>query len=197
MAINTTKITGSVRKISGEPYEGALVKVYLSSPMKFSDNIVGTEVMSTFTNSYGKFFLDLVPSEEDEESLENYYTFEIIKDTTQIYRKVVPDSDKALDFEDLEDYIHPEQRTLYIVRDPSGKAPDKQIQVDLTGIFKWTTFDGDGTTKEFRAPGEIHIVSLDGLLILEGIDYEKPSFDTVLLDEPPQSGDILAIQYKI
>lgn len=197
MAITTTRVTGSIRNVLGRPYEGALIRIYLASAMKYADNIVGTEVVSVFTDSYGKFYVDLVPSGEDELNSENYYVFEIIKDTTQIYKKFVPASTTALEFEDLVDYVHPEQRTLYIGRDPSGRAPAGQITVDLTGIFKWTVFDGDGTTREFTAPGEVYIVSLNGLLIVETIDYTKSSFDTVLLDEAPESGDILAIQYKI
>lgn len=197
MAITTTRVKGSLRNAFGQPYEGAVIKVYLASAMKYSDNIIGSELLSAYSDSYGKFYLDLVPSSADEENLDNYYVFEIIKETTQFYRKYVPQSASSVDFEDLVDYVPEGQRTLYIGRDASGKSTSEQIKVDLTGVFKWTIFDGDGSTKEFTAPGEIFIVSLNGLLILEGIDYTKSSFNVALLDEAPNSGDILGIQYKI
>jgi hypothetical protein len=197
MAIpQTTKIIGNLRNAFGKPYSGALIKVYLASPMVVTDNIVGTELLSVFSNSYGRFEMSLVPSGADERNAENYYIFEIIKENTQYYRKFVPIATTTLDFEDLPDYILPGQRTLYIGRDSSGSSPS-QITVDITGIFKWTTFDGDGTTKSFTAPGEIFIVSLNGLLLLENIDYQKTKFDTINLDEAPKIGDILGIQYKI
>jgi hypothetical protein len=197
MAIpQTTKIIGRLRNAFGKPYEGAVIKVYLAAPMVVTDNIVGTELLSTFSNSYGIFELDLVPSGADERNAENYYIFEIIKENTQYYRRFIPVSSIPLDFEDLPEYVLPGQRPLYIGRDSSGSSPS-QVTVDVTGIFKWTTFDGDGTTKSFTAPGEIFIVSLNGLLLLENIDYQKTKFDTVTLDEPPKTGDILGIQYKI
>lgn len=192
----TTKVIGYLRSALGKPYEGALVKVYLASPMVVTDNIVGTEVLSTFSNSYGRFEVNLVPTGADERNSENYYVFEIIRDTTQLFRKFIPVSSVPLDFEDLPDYLFPGQRPVYIGRDGKGSAPS-QISIDVTGIFKWTTFDGDGSTKSFTAPGEIFIVSLNGLLLLENIDYQKTKFDTVTLDEAPKTGDILGIQYKI
>lgn len=198
MAVNTTKVKGSLRDFEGNPYEGALVKVYLANPMKYSDNIIGNQSISVFTNSYGVFEVNLIPSESDELNSDNYYIFEITEETTFVYRKIVPVSSATLEFEDLEDYVLPSQRTLYIGRgNDSSPVSSSQIQVDLTGIFKWTTFDGDGTTKSFTAPGSVYIVSLDGILLIEGIDYEKTRYDTVALDEAPESGNILAIQYKI
>ena len=198
MAITTTRVIGSLRNALGEPYEGAVVRVYLASAMKYSDNIIGTELLVTYSDSYGKFYLDLVPSSADESNLDNYYVFEIIKETTQFYRKYVPQSVSSIDFEDLVDYIPESQRTLYIGRNPYGTTSStEQVRVDLTGIFKWTNFDGDGTTKEFTAPGEIYIVSLNGLLLLKDVDYQKTKIDTIVLDEAPNSGDILGIQYKI
>lgn len=192
----TTKVVGSIRNALGKPYEGALVKVYLSAPMVVTDNTVGTELISVFTNSYGKFEINLVPTESSEKNSEIYYTFEIIKENTQYYKKIVPKNDYAIDFEDLPDYVPFGKRPIYIGRDPSGTAPT-QIPVDLTGIFKWTVFDGDGITVEFVAPGEIALVSLNGVLLLENIDYEKTKFNTVRLDEAPNSGDIIGIQYRI
>jgi len=192
----TTKVIGYLRTALGTPYEGALIKVYLSSPMVVTDNIVGTEILSTFSNSYGRFEVNLVPTGADERSPDNYYVFEIIRETTQYFRKKIPISITPLDFEDLVDYLSPSQRTPYIGRDDSGSV-SAQVAIDVTGIFKWTTFDGDGNTKSFTAPGEVFIVSLNGLLLFKNIDYQKPKFDTVILDEAPQVGDILGIQYKI
>jgi hypothetical protein len=192
----TTKVVGYLRTALGTPYEGALIRIYLASPMVVTDNIVGTELLSIFSNSYGRFEVNLVSTGADERNSENYYVFEIIRETTQYYKKLVPATNITLDFEDLPDYVLPGQRPIYIGRD--GSTPSSsQVRVDVTGIFKWTTFDGDGTTKTFNAPGEIFIVSLNGLLILETIDYKKIRFDTVELDEAPNSGDILGIQYKI
>lgn len=192
-----TTVRGTLRNAFGKPYEGAVIRVYLNSPLYYQGNIIGTEMLETFSNSWGVFELDLVPTSMDEKNSENYYVFEIIKDNTQVYRKFIPQTDKVIDFDSLEDYVSPGLRTLYIGRDQSGRSAVSQIKVDLTGIFKWTNFDGDGTTKSFTAPGEVFIVSLNGLLLLETIDYEKTSFDTVRLDEAPNSGDILGIQYKI
>jgi hypothetical protein len=192
----TTKVVGYLRTALGSPYEGALVRIYLSSPMVVTDNIVGTELLKTFSNSYGRFEVNLVPTGADERNSENYYVFEIIRETTQYFKKIVPVSSVPLDFEDLSDYLSPGERPLYIGRE-KVTGGSSQVKIDVTGIFKWTTFDGDGTTRTFTAPGEIFIVSVNGLLVLESIDYKKIRFDTVELDEAPSSGDILGIQYKI
>jgi hypothetical protein len=192
----TTKVVGYLRTALGTPYEGALIRIYLASPMVVTDNIVGTEILNTFSNSYGRFEVNLVPTGADERNPENYYVFEIIRETTQYFKKLIPASSVTLEFEDLPDYLSPGERPLYIGRDKNGSTPT-QVKIDVTGIFKWTTFDGDGTTRTFTAPGEIFIVSLNGLLVLESIDYKKIRFDTVELDEAPNSGDILGIQYKI
>lgn len=197
MAISTTRINGVLRNAFGQPYVGAVIRAYLSSPMEYSDNIIGTEVLTTHSNSYGQFHMDLVPTSFDQINSENYYVFEIIKDNTQVYKKLVPSSMVPLDFEDLTDYILPKQRTLYIGRDSTGRLTPEQIKVDILGTFRWITFDGDGFKNNFSAPGEVFIVSLNGVLIVEGIDYQKPDFDKIILDETPRSGDILGIQYKI
>lgn len=198
MAVNKTRVKGSFRDSLGNPYEGASVKIYLSYPMKYSDNIVGNQLVHLYTNSYGVFEVDLVPSAEDEVNPNNYYVFEIIRETTSIYRKIVPYSATTLEFEDLADYTLPSQRTLYIGRgNDTETVSTTSVTVDLTGTFKWTNFDGDGTTKVFVAPGQVALVSLNGVLLIEGIDYQKTKYDTVSLDEAPGSGDILSIQYKI
>lgn len=198
MAVSTTKIKGSLRDSQGKPYEGALIKIYLSNSIEYPDDIVGKQIASIFTNSYGVFQISLVPTLRDgETSSDTYYVFEIIEETTTIYRKVIPYSSTTLNFEDLEDYVLPSQRTLYIGRGSDTDSPSGvSVDIDLTGIFKWTSFDGDGTTTTFIAPGQISIVSLNGILLIEGIDYSRSRYDTVVLDDAPGSGSILSIQYK-
>jgi hypothetical protein len=195
---NTTKVIGTVRNAMGIPYEGALIRVYLSTPITASNSIVGTELFNTFSNSYGKFEINLVPNSADTLGNSSYYVIEIIKENTQVYRKIVSASATPVRLEELPDYVPPGQRPVYIGRDSSaGSSSGSSVRVDLTGIFKWTNFDGDGSTKTFSAPGEIYIVVLNGLLLMEGIDYTKSVIDTIVFNTAPNNGEIIGLQYKI
>lgn len=194
---DTVEVTGTVRDVDGELYEGAVVRVWLNSQMDYSDSIVGNEVRTVYSNSYGKFRLNLVPSVVDSVR-ENYYVFTIIKDTINTYKKIINGSALKVDFDELPDFIPRDLRTPLLgninrTSDPNPIA----LPQELIGIFQWTTTTADGSVNVFTAPGEIAFVALNGVVQSGGVDYIKQAPNVVEFISTPLPDDLIAIQYRL
>lgn len=93
------RVVGTIRNTDGTPYEGALVEAYLNRQYVGSNSLYGNESLVTFSDSYGRFYLELVPTIEG-----TFYTIKITKNTVSEYQRLVPDTDGDVNFEDLEVY---------------------------------------------------------------------------------------------
>jgi len=191
---NTVTINGTIRDIYGELYEGAVIEVYLENQMAHSDSLIGNAIFKTYSNSYGRFSLDLVPSDVDSRG-GNYYVFKIIKDTVNYYKKVVPSVLTAQDFEDLPDYVASNMYSPTIGR--TGTNGTQTLPENLGGIFQAATFNGDGSTQLFTAPGEIFFVARNGVVQSEALDYVKQGTDTIEFFSAPEEDSIIALFYRI
>lgn len=195
--VNTVTVNGTVRDVTGSPYEGALVEVYLNSQMGYSSSLYGNEFQRTFTNAYGRFSFELVPSSFDA-ARENYYVFRIVKDTTNIYSKIINGTLPVVEFSDLPDYIPPRQRTPLLGNlNRNTNVNPITLPQELVGMFMWTSTQADGATSVFSAPGEIYFVALNGVVQSSSIDYVKRSTTVIEFINTPLSGDLVAIQYRI
>jgi len=190
-------VHGTVKDVSGEPYEGALVEAYLNSQMSYSSDLYGNAFKRTFSNSLGRFTFDLIPSSFDDQR-ENYYVFRIVKDTTNIYKKIISGSLPVVDFADLPDYVPPRQRTPLLGNiNRHANINPITLPQELIGMFMWTSTQADGDTSVFSAPGEIFFVALNGVVQSSSIDYVKRSTNVVEFINTPLAGDLVAIQYRI
>lgn len=198
MPITTVRVSGTVRDMNGSPYEGAIVEVYLNSQISYSNSLVGNEVHRTYTDAYGRFDFDLIPTTLSNVS-ENHYVFKVIKDTVNIYKKTLGTGSSDLDFESLPDYVPPGQRTQFIGDSPSYGPNLIIAPTSYSGIYQWKTFDSDGTSKIFSTPtgSVVYIVSLNGVLQSPNVDYFKRSDNVIEFYSTPLSGDLVAIQYQI
>lgn len=196
MAVTVT-VNGTVRDVNGAPYEGALVEVYLNSQMSYDMSLYGNEFQRTFTGATGRFSFDLVPSSFDGKR-ENYYVFRIVKDTTNIYKKIVNGSSLVSDFLELPDYIPPGQRTALLGNLNKTASPNPiTLPQELIGMFMWTSVQADGGSGVFSAPGEIYFVALNGVVQSATIDYVKRDTNVIEFINIPLAGDLVALQYRI
>ena len=198
MPITTVRVFGTIRDVNGSPYEGAIVEVYLNSQISYSGALIGSEVVRVFTDAYGRFDFDLVPTAFSNVS-ENHYVFKITKDTVNIYKKTLGTGQSEIDFENLPDYVPPGMRTQFI-GDASAYSPGVVIApTSYAGIYQWKTYEADGATKIFSTPAGsiVYIVSLNGILQSPNGDYFKRSDSVVEFYAAPLSGDLVAIQYQI
>lgn len=197
MPENRVTVLGVVRDVDGMPYEGALIEAYLNSQMSYDTSLYGNEVVRTFSNTYGRFSFNLIPSSYDSDR-ENYYTFKIIKDTTNTYRKVVRGNVSVVNFEDLEDYLSPGQRAPLLGNLNQGMNPNPiTLPQELVGSFIWSTSQANGTTSVFSAQNEIFFVALNGIVQSPGIDYIKRSPNVIEFNNTPLAGDLVSIQYRL
>lgn len=196
-AITTVTVKGTVRDVNGDLYEGALIEAYLNSQMSYSSSLYGNEMLRTFSNSRGVFSMDLVPSSFDGRR-ENYYVFKIVKDTTNVYKKIVTGHALEVDFSTLPDYISPGMRTPLIgnINKHTNVNPITLPQ-ELMGMFMWLSVLADGDTGVFSAPGEIYFVALNGVVQTPQVDYEKRDINVIEFNNPPVAGDLVALQYRI
>lgn len=194
---NTVEVRGTVRDVDGELYEGAVIKVWLNSQMDYSDSLIGSEIRTVYSNTYGRFRLNLVPSVVDAVR-ENYYVFTIIKDTVNVYKKIVSGNALKVDFDELPDFVPQGLRTPLIGNVNRTTNPNPvTLPQELIGIFQWSQFQADGATNVFTAPGEVSFVALNGIVQSEGIDYIKATPNTVEFISTPLDDDIIALQYRI
>lgn len=183
--------------MTGEPYEGALVEVYLNSQMSYSSSLYGNEFKRTFTGATGKFSLELIPSSFDGQR-ENYYVFRIVKDTTNIYKKIINGSLPVAEFSDLPDYVPPQQRTPLLGNlNRHTNVNPITLPQELIGMFMWTSSQVDGTQSVFSATGEIYFVALNGVVQSSSVDYIKRSTNVIEFINTPLAGDLVALQYRI
>lgn len=197
MPSNRVTVIGTVRGVNGLPYEGALVEAYLNSQMSYDTSLYGNEVVRTFSNTYGRFSFSLIPSSYDSDR-ENYYTFKIIKDTTNVYRKIVRGVSSTVNFEDLEDYIPPGQRAPLLGNLNQGMNNNPiTLPQELVGSFIWNTTQANGVTSVFSAQNEIFFVALNGVVQSPGVDYIKRSPNVIEFNNTPLSGDLVSIQYRL
>ena len=189
---NTVTVAGEIRDIYGHLYEGAVVEVYLHNQMSHSESTIGNAVYKTFSNSYGKFSLDLVPSDVVDG---NYYVFKIIKDTINTYRRVVTSVPSLQKFEDLQPYVPQALKTNYI-GNVDAKI-EQTIPTDVEGVFQANQFQGDGVTKVFQSPGQIFFVTVNGIVQSESIDYVKQPNDNIEFFSAPDEDSIIAIFYRL
>jgi hypothetical protein len=197
MPVNTVTVNGTVRDVNGKPYDGALIEVWLNSQMSYSSSLYGNEMRREFSNSYGRFSFQLVPSSFDGKR-ENYYTFKIVKDTTNIYNKIVNGTLTVVDFDELPDYVPPKQRTPLLGNLNQTINPNPvTLPQELVGMFMWQTLVADGTTSVFSASGEVYFVALNGVVQSSGIDYVKRSTNVIEFINTPLAGDLVALQYRI
>jgi len=194
---NTVAVTGTLRDVDGKLYEGAVIRVWLNSQMNYSNSLMGNEIRTVYSNSYGRFRINLVPSVVDAER-ENYYVFNIIKDTVNTYKKIINGSALKVDFEDLPDFIPQGLRTPLIGNINRNVNPNPiTLPQELIGIFQWSQFQADGATNVFTAPGEVSFVALNGVVQSEGIDYIKQAPNIIEFISTPLVDDIVALQYRI
>lgn len=197
MPTTIVTVNGTVRDMTGEPYEGALVEVYLNSQMSYSSSLYGNEFKRAFTGATGRFSFELIPSSFDG-ARENYYVFRIVKDTTNIYKKIINGSLATVDFSDLPDYVPPRQRTPLLgnINRTTNVNPITLPQ-ELIGMFMWTSSEADGTQSVFSAAGEIYFVALNGVVQSSSVDYIKRSTNVIEFINTPLAGDLVALQYRI
>jgi len=194
---NTVTVTGTVRDNHGELYEGAVIEIFLRNEMFNSENLIINAVETAYTNSYGRFSVDLVPSDVDL-ATENFYVFRIIKDTIQTYLKVVRSYPETQLFDDLENYVPGSLQQQAIGSSAlQGGIMGQSLTGGLDGIFQAHQVNGDGNTKTFVAPGEIFFVAVNGIIQSEGIDYNKTGRETLEFFEAPREGNLVAIFYRI
>jgi hypothetical protein len=194
--ISTVRVTGTIRDASGTLYEGAVVEAYLDSPLLYNGVVYSNEVLRTYTDSYGKFYFDLIPSVYDADK-ENFYHFKIIQGTTTTYQKIVPGNNQLFEFETLADYTPQALRTPLLGNINHTVNPNPvTLPQELVGMFAWTSFHADGNTNVFSAPGEIYIVALNGIIQSSG-DYTKQAPNIIEFVSTPLSGDLVAIQFRI
>lgn len=199
-APTTVKIRGYVRNSVGTPYEGAVIRVYAQYQMNASSSLIGNEIATLFSDIYGKFELNLVPTSSDLVH-ENYYLFYIIKDNTTVYKKMVPEvptTDQPIEFDALPDYLAPSQRTPLLGNlNKTISTTPVQLPSDLVGIFKWEPFIADGTQTIFTAPGDIYLVAVNGQLQTENADFMFLNTKSVQFYTAPNNGDTVTLQYRI
>lgn len=197
MSVNTVKVRGLVRDATGEPYEGAVIEVWLNSQIAHNSSLYGNEIRRDFSNSRGIFTFNLVPSSIDGER-ENFYTFKIIKDTTNIYNKIINGSLPVVNFDELPDYIPPRQRTPLLGNlNRHANVNPITLPQELVGLFTWQVQTADGETAVYSAPGEIYFVALNGVVQSSSIDYVKRSSNVIEFINTPMAGDLVSIQYRI
>lgn len=195
--ITTVTVTGTVRDVTGAIYEGAIVEAYLNSPMQYDGVLFANEAKRTYTDSYGKFYLELVPSVLDSDN-ENYYHFKITQGITTTYKKIVPGNAATLNFDDLASFTPKGLRTPLLGNINQTVDPNPvTLPQELLGLFSWTSFPADGATNVFSAPGEIYIVALNGVIQSSPVDYVKHTPYTIEFVSTPMNGDTVAIQFRI
>jgi len=194
---NTVTVTGTVRDINGELYEGAVIEIFLMNQLFNAENLIGNAVQTVYTNSYGRFSVTLVPTDVDLAS-ENYYVFRIIKDTVHTYQKLVRSAPATQLFDDLENYVPGGSKLPMIGGNGlQGSTMYQELPNNLEGIFQAYQVNGDGNTKQFVAPGEIFFVAVNGIIQSETIDYTKQGRETIEFFEAPREGNLVAIFYRI
>ena len=195
--MNSVLVTGTIRSSSGKPYEGAIVEAWLNSQMARGGSIFGNEIMKTFSNSFGRFSLAVVPSANDQDR-ENYYTFRIVKDTINTYKKIVSGASPIARFDELPDYIPRAQRVQLLGNVNRTVDPNPVVlPQNSLGMLTWKTAVADGIMRSFSTSGEIHLVALNGVVQAIGIDFVKRSPNTIEFATIPRLGDLIAIQHRV
>lgn len=192
-----TMVMGTIRTSDGRLYEGAVIEAHLMNQMALSPGLVGNNSVRAESNSYGRFWMELTPTDLDPAFPDNHYVFKIINHTTNYYYKQVPSSDEVLDFDELPTYISPDKRTPFFggigqtIKLPGG------LGEDYSGVFSYVSITGDGETTSFTAPGKIHIVAVNGIMQNPATDYAIISTNAIEFTYKPQDGDVILIQYRL
>lgn len=191
-------VVGTIRDVNGKPYQGALVEAHLQSQMGYNTSLYGNEMVRTFSNAYGRFSFQLIPTSFDTER-ENYYVFKVVKDTINFYRKVINGTASPVDFESLPDFIPPGQRPplLGSMGKPGQFNPITVPHQDLVGMFMWHIVEGNGEQAVFTVPGNVYFVALNGLMLSPNEDYIRRGANVIEFTYIPAVGDRVAIQYRI
>lgn len=188
-----TLVQGEIRGVDGVPIQGAIIEAQLISQMEGQSGLVGNESHKTFSNEWGRFWFELVPTIYDAGKPNNYYAFKIISNTTNYYYKTIPDNGETIRFEDLPDFTAPDRRPNFI----GGVGDTINIGGDYTGVYTYLAVKGDGVKTVFDTPGRIHMVALNGVVQRPSADYVTRSSNSIEFNEPPMPEDVVLLQYKI
>lgn len=187
-----TLVQGEIRGVDGVPIQGAIIEAQLISQMEGQSGLVGNESHKTFSNEWGRFWFELVPTIYDDGKPNNYYAFKIVSNTTNYYYKTIPDNGETIRFEDLPDFTAPDKRPTFI-----GGGSQITIGSDYAGVYTYLAVKGDGVKTTYDAPGKIHMVALNGVVQRPGGDYSNRTTNSIEFTEPPHADDVILIQYRI
>jgi hypothetical protein len=192
--VSTVRVYGTLRGVDGQPVEGAVVDVALKNQMIHEGTLLGNSVLRTYTDSYGKFSLDLVPSSLN---MGNYYEFTIVHDAVVKYRKIVGSSVSEINFEDLADFSSPGQQFSYIGGSQTGTGSFTYVP-QSSSVDAWRTATADGVAKIFTTPAgsTINLVALDGITQSPNVDYFKRANNAIEFYTAPFSTQLVALSYR-
>lgn len=192
-----TMITGTIRSTDGKLFEGALIEAHLMNQMTQSPGLIGNNSIRTESNSYGRFWLELTPTDTDPTKPDNHYVFKIINQTTNYYYKQVPTSATPLNFDELPNYVAPDKRTPFFGGIGQTITLPDHISSDYSGLFSYIAVEGDGSTTSFTAPGKVHLVAVNGVVQNPASDYTMVTHNSIEFTYIPQAADVVLIQYKL
>ncbi len=109
----TVRINGVTRDTSGDIYSGAIIEYWLNSPIGYCGSLYGNGAQRVYSNAFGRFSFEVIPNSVSEDP-ESYYTFKVVKDTTNVYHKIVDGSLPEVNLEDLPEYIPPWMRPVFL-----------------------------------------------------------------------------------
>lgn len=191
--LTPVRVFGTVRDSTGALYSGAVIEVYLNDQMSEATALYGNEMHTVYSGDYGTFEIFLVPS------VNSYYTFKIIKETTNVYSKIVPNNILEVPFDSLPDYA-PASSRVPLLGDLNKTINTNPVLLpnELVGIFQWHTIIANGTSSVFTAPGQVFLVSLNGVVQSENVDYIRRDINTIdFYNSTPLNEDLISILYRI
>lgn len=201
-----TKIKGLIVDEMNQPYKGALIEFQLNKAFNTGGTFINNTILTTKSNSFGRFEVDLVPSTLDNSRI-NFYNVKIYYDRVTVNRVVVPESNLSIMFSELirnYTYVAPSffSDTLGNNCDNNNQQQtNTQITTNMNSQPKFSVINIDASNVNqtvFLVDGVIDMVIYNGIVMTKDQDFvlnSQTSIRLITTSVVLTVGDRISIRY--
>lgn len=205
-----TKVKGLIVDELNQPYKGALIEFQLSKSFATGGTFVNNTLLTTKTNSFGRFEMDLLPSTLDNSNT-NFYNVKIYYDRVFVYKVTLPQLTLSITFSELlrnYTYNAPSFFSDTLGNDCSTDANQYTNQsstqsspVNMNSQPKFSVINIDATNVNqnvFLVDGNIDMVIYNGIVMTKDQDFvlnSQTSIQIINTSMVLTVGDRISIRY--
>ena len=207
--LTKTKVKGLIVDELNQPYKGALIEFQLNKSFTTGGTFVNNTLLTTKTNSFGRFEIDLLPSALDNSST-NFYNTKIYYDRVFLHKIIIPVLTVSITLSELirnYTYIQPSFFSDTLGNDCSTDANQYTNQnsqqpspnMNMQPKFSVINIDSSNVNQSvFLVDGNIDMVIYNGIVMTKDQDFMLNSQTSIRII--PTSivltvGDRISIRY--